>query len=91
MKRTRRIEVIRYTRRVNVPDSGSEAEIAELLAIVRSHEFTSDNEDAVTLPEPVPVPPPRSTLCSRAQQVLRRFKKAKARRLNRVQLKGVSQ
>lgn len=74
MKRTRRVEVIRYTRRVDAPDDSSGIANEELLAIAQSHEFTFDEDEPLALPEPVPVRELPSTLRSRARKLLRKFK-----------------
>jgi hypothetical protein len=74
LKRTRRVEVIRYSRRVDVQQVGFAGGIDELLAIARTREFTCEGDDAGLLPEPIPVRQPSTTLRSRARRLLRKFK-----------------
>jgi hypothetical protein len=74
LKRTRRVEVIRYSRRVDVQEPSVAVAFDELLAIARSHEFTSDGDDSALLPEPIPVKQRRPTLRSQARELLKKFK-----------------
>ena len=74
MKRTRRVEVIRYSRRVDAQQQGVSVGIDELLAIARTHEFMGESDDARLLTEPIPVQQPRTTLGSRARKLLQKFK-----------------
>lgn len=74
MKRTRRVEVIRYSRRVTAPDESSGVGIDELLAIAQSHEFTFDRDEPLALPEPIPLRESPLTLRSRARRLLKKLK-----------------
>jgi len=71
LKRTRRVEVIRYTRRVDAPDENSGVGIDELLAIAQS-QFTFAGDEPLALPEPIPVNERPSTLRSRARRLLKK-------------------
>jgi hypothetical protein len=74
LKRTRRVEVIRYSRRVDLRQDVPPLDVDELLAIARTDEFMGESDDARLLPEPIPVRQPRTTLRSRACKLLKKFK-----------------
>lgn len=74
MKRTRRVEIVRYTRRVGTSEDGLNEELQELLAIATIEKLMDQHEGAMTLTEPVSVKDSRGTLRSRALKLLRKYK-----------------
>jgi hypothetical protein len=71
--RTVRVEVIRFSRRVEIAGEASVG-IEELLAIARAHEITCSIDELIALREPIPVREPHSTVRSRARKLLKKFK-----------------